>query len=179
MLYSNYSSLNLKNKLYLVTGLAFGTRYGRLLSRDSYAQCTVSPFVVNTPTFTGTLGELAYALRNDTVKPQQFDVFQLVKTYLCYFEEVSQNDLDLASEALPMVARVVELKVRLLLPRPPERGGRRGAARGNLGGHHLARGLRGRHLLFASAARRAAHRPACHRAPPQLPESRASLKGQS
>ena len=81
----------------------------------------VSPFVVDTPTFTGTLGELAYALRNDSVKPQQLDVFQLVKTYLCYFEEVSQSDLDLASEALPMVARVVELKVRLLLPRPPKK----------------------------------------------------------
>ena len=80
----------------------------------------VEEFTVQTPVFTGTLGELAYALRNEHVKPQALDILQLVKAYLSYFDEVAQGDLNLASEALPMVARVVELKTRFLLPRPPK-----------------------------------------------------------
>ena len=77
-------------------------------------------FLVKTEVFSGTLGELAYALRTDKLKPQQLDVYRLVTDYLAYFDEAAQDDLNLASEALPMVARVVELKIRFLLPRPPK-----------------------------------------------------------
>lgn len=77
-------------------------------------------FLVETPAFSGTLGELAYALRKGSLHPSQLDVLQLVRTYLSYFEAAAQDDLNLASEALPMVARVVELKVRFLLPRQPK-----------------------------------------------------------
>jgi segregation and condensation protein A len=77
-------------------------------------------FIVRLPCFTGTLSELAYALRSHAISPQALDVYQLVKDYLAYFEDLARHDLNLASEALPMVARVIELKVRFLLPRPPK-----------------------------------------------------------
>jgi segregation and condensation protein A len=62
---------------------------------------------------------LAHALHTRVITPQQINVLKLVQDYLAYFEEYS-NNMDIASEALPMVARIVELKVRFLLPRPPK-----------------------------------------------------------
>ena len=77
-------------------------------------------FQVVTAHFTGTLGELAHALRTAKLSPQHLDVLQLVRDYLAYFAVAAEADLELASEALPLVARVVELKIRFLLPRPPK-----------------------------------------------------------
>ena len=77
-------------------------------------------FLVEQDRFSGTLGELAHALRTHTVAPSHIDLYQLVRAYLVYFEEYAQTDLDLATEALPRLAQVIELKVRLLLPRPPK-----------------------------------------------------------
>lgn len=76
-------------------------------------------FLVEQELFSGTLGELAHALRTHTLAPSQIDLFQLVRAYLVYFEGYAAKDLDLATEALPRLAQVIELKVRLLLPRPP------------------------------------------------------------
>lgn len=76
-------------------------------------------FVVTQSEFTGTLGELAHALRSGSVSPGSIDLYRLVKSYLAYFEPLAERSLDLATEALPKVAQVIELKLRLLLPRPP------------------------------------------------------------
>lgn len=76
-------------------------------------------FVVQQEAYSGTLTELAHALHTRAISPQQINVLKLVQDYLLYFEQYSSN-MDIASEALPMVARIVELKVRFLLPRPPK-----------------------------------------------------------
>lgn len=76
-------------------------------------------FLVEQESFSGTLGELAHALRSQALDPSQIDLYQLVRAYLVYFEEYAATDLDIATEALPRLAQVIELKVRLLLPRPP------------------------------------------------------------
>ena len=83
---------------------------------DQYTQ----GFIVTTPHFTGTLGELAHALRSEHVAPAQIDLFRLVKDYLAHYHHLSQTSLELATETLPLLARIIELKVRLLLPRPPK-----------------------------------------------------------
>ncbi len=77
-------------------------------------------FLVEQDRFSGTLGELTHALRTRTLQPAQIDLFQLVRSYLEYFESYAAADLDLATEALPKLAQVIELKVRLLLPKPPK-----------------------------------------------------------
>jgi segregation and condensation protein A len=51
--------------------------------------------------------------------PNDLDLLALVRDYLRYFERLADESLDLASEALPQLARVIELKARLLLPKPP------------------------------------------------------------
>lgn len=80
---------------------------------------TQDVFLVNQPAFTGTLQELLTALRNGRLPPSQLDLLSLVRDWLKHFERYSSTDLDIASEALPRVAQVLELKLRLLLPRQP------------------------------------------------------------
>jgi segregation and condensation protein A len=75
-------------------------------------------FLVRAEAFSGSLAELARALRAGRLAPSDIDVLALVRQFLGYFGRVSAHDLELASEALPQLARVIELKVRLLLPRP-------------------------------------------------------------
>lgn len=77
-------------------------------------------FRVDLLVFQGSLSELVHALRTEKLKPQELDVLELVKRYLQYFNAWADSDLDLASEALPILARVIELKTRFLLPRPPK-----------------------------------------------------------
>lgn len=77
-------------------------------------------YVVKLETFSGTVSELAGALRSRTLQPRDVDLYRLVRDYLSYFEELAGSDLEIASEALPRVAQVIELKLRLLLPRPSD-----------------------------------------------------------
>ncbi len=69
--------------------------------------------------FQGSLSELASLLRRGRLAPAQVDLVGLVQDFLAYFEQHAERDLDLASEALPALAQVIEVKLRLLLPRPP------------------------------------------------------------
>ena len=77
-------------------------------------------FRVETAAFSGTLGELAHALRTERVLPGALDVSALVEHYLAYYRARYESDLEAATETLPGLARVIELKLRLLLPRPPK-----------------------------------------------------------
>lgn len=77
-------------------------------------------FRVETPTFSGSLGELAHALRTTRLMPAALDVSALVESYLNYYRTVSGRSLEHATETLPGLARIIELKLRLLLPRPPK-----------------------------------------------------------
>ncbi len=77
-------------------------------------------FLVDQEHFRGNLAELTHALRSRALAPERLDLLALVRNYLTYFERHASEDLELATEALPRLAQVIELKVRLLLPRPPK-----------------------------------------------------------
>ena len=66
------------------------------------------------------LGELAHALRGGRLSPAETDVSALVQRYLDFYRRVSAYDLERATETLPGLARIIELKLRLLLPQPPK-----------------------------------------------------------
>ncbi len=76
-------------------------------------------FLVAQEHFQGSLTELAHALRTNALAPERLDLLALVRAYLEHFERHAAADLETATEALPRLAQVIELKVRLLLPRPP------------------------------------------------------------
>ena len=70
----------------------------------------------------GTLAELAQGLRRGRISPRDLDLLALVRAVLTRFHREAARDVELASEALPQAAAVIELKVRLLLPAPPREG---------------------------------------------------------
>lgn len=91
-----------------------------LEDRDAALLETDRGYVVRLEGFSGTVSELAGALRSRTLEPHAVDLYRLVRDYLAYFDGLAGVDLELASEALPRVAQVIELKLRLLLPRPAD-----------------------------------------------------------
>lgn len=74
-------------------------------------------FRVEQEHFSGSVAELAHALRSRVLAPEALDLYRLVRAYLAYLDSFAADDLELATEALPRVAQVLELKIRLLLPR--------------------------------------------------------------
>lgn len=76
-------------------------------------------FVVRLDEFEGSLQELLTELRSGRLPPSGLDLLSLVQSWLEFFRAYSLRDLDGASESLPQMAQVLELKLRLLLPRPP------------------------------------------------------------
>lgn len=78
-----------------------------------------APLLLQLPNFEGDLGELAQALRSGRLLPQEVDLLAVVRAVLARFDAFVRDDLERATELLPRAAQVVELKTRLLLPRPP------------------------------------------------------------
>lgn len=76
-----------------------------------------APYRVEQQAFSGTLAELLTELRSGRLQASQLDLLSLVRDWLAYFRAFSSRDLDTASESLPQMAQVLELKLRLLLPR--------------------------------------------------------------
>ncbi len=70
--------------------------------------------------YEGDLAGLARALRAGSVTLQQVDLQRLVQDVLAWFHEWYERDPLIASGALPQAAQVVELKLRLMLPRRVE-----------------------------------------------------------
>lgn len=79
-----------------------------------------APFEVELPGFRGSLGDLAHALRAGRVPPGELVLSDLVTRYLGHYRRAAERDLEGATETLPAVARLIELKLRLLLPAPPK-----------------------------------------------------------
>jgi len=77
------------------------------------------PFAVRVAAFSGSLAELARALREARIDAQDIDLLQLVRDYLRHYRAVAESDLEHATETLPDMARIIEIKTRLLLPKPP------------------------------------------------------------
>jgi segregation and condensation protein A len=88
-------------------------------------EALTQPFVARFEGFNGSLLELAAALRAETVTPAQVPLLELTRAVLHRFAALRAHlppdtALDLASEALPQLSGVIELKARLLLPKPPK-----------------------------------------------------------
>ena len=83
-------------------------------------------FHVQLPVFTGTLGELAAALRSGQVLPGEVPLLRLTREVLAWAERVTGQSsaahtghwADAHPDLLPTLAGVIALKARLLLPRP-------------------------------------------------------------
>ncbi len=76
------------------------------------------PFLVELPAFSGSLDELAGALRTGRVQPHEVPLLDLTRRVLARFGGWRSEHADLGHEVLPVLAGVIALKARLLLPQP-------------------------------------------------------------
>ncbi len=77
-------------------------------------------------TFEGPLDLLLYLIRRQNVNVLDIPMAELTRQYLGYVEMMRRTQLELAAEYLLMAAVLIEIKSRLLLPRPAAAGGDEG-----------------------------------------------------
>ena len=70
-------------------------------------------------TFEGPLDLLLYLIRKHNLDVLDIPMARLTEQYLEYVELMRQKNLELAAEYLVMAAVLIEIKSRMLLPRPP------------------------------------------------------------
>src|SRR5258708_4196501 len=69
--------------------------------------------------FEGPLDLLLYLIRRQNINVLDIPMAELTKQYLGYVEMMRRTQLELAAEYLLMAAVLIEIKSRLLLPKPP------------------------------------------------------------
>jgi segregation and condensation protein A len=69
--------------------------------------------------FEGPLDLLLYLIRRANINVLDIPMAPLTRQYLVYVEAMRQGNLELAAEYLLMAAMLIEIKSRMLLPRPP------------------------------------------------------------
>src|SRR5206468_11047514 len=70
-------------------------------------------------TFEGPLDLLLYLIRRQNINVLDIPMRELTRHYLGYVEMMRRTQLELAAEYLLMAAVLIEIKSRLLLPKPP------------------------------------------------------------
>ena len=71
-------------------------------------------------TFEGPLDLLLYLIRKHSLDILDIPMAKLTRQYMDYVEAMRQNQLELAAEYLVMAAGLIEIKSRMLLPKPIE-----------------------------------------------------------
>jgi segregation and condensation protein A len=74
-------------------------------------------------TFEGPLDLLLYLIRRQNINVLEIPMAELTRQYLGYVEMMRRTQLELAAEYLLMAAVLIEIKSRLLLPKPPSLAG--------------------------------------------------------
>ena len=69
-------------------------------------------------TFQGPLDLLLYLIRKHNLDVLDIPMAQLTQQYMSYIEMMQSNRMELAAEYLLMAAVLIEIKSRMLLPRP-------------------------------------------------------------
>jgi segregation and condensation protein A len=71
-------------------------------------------------TFQGPLDLLLYLIRKHNLDVLDIPMAQLTQQYMSYIDVMQRNRMELAAEYLLMAAVLIEIKSRMLLPRPPK-----------------------------------------------------------
>jgi len=102
--------------------------YGELLlemPRDLYIPPEALSIFLET--FEGPLDLLLYLIRKENINVLDIPMAELTRQYLGYVEMMRRTQLELAAEYLLMAAVLIEIKSRLLLPKPPAATGDEGS----------------------------------------------------
>lgn len=72
--------------------------------------------------FEGPLDLLLYLIRRHSLDVLDIPMAELTRQYMAYIEAMHTTQLELAADYLLMAALLIEIKSRMLLPRPPRQG---------------------------------------------------------
>ena len=103
-----------------VDGLAVARLYGQPLfelPQDLYIP--PDALEVFLEAFEGPLDLLLYLIRRQDFNILDIPLAQVTRQYLDYVEQIRRTNLELAADYLLMAAMLIEIKSRMLLPRPP------------------------------------------------------------
>lgn len=78
-----------------------------------------APMVLHLPLFEGPLDLLLHLVRENKVSIADIPIALITDQYLEYLRLMEELDLEVASEFLVMAATLLEIKSRMLLPKPP------------------------------------------------------------
>ncbi len=95
--------------------------YGEILAempRDLYIPPDALEVILDS--FEGPLDLLLYLIRKANISVLDIPMAPLTAQYLVYVEAMRSHNLELAAEYLLMAAMLIEIKSRMLLPRPPK-----------------------------------------------------------
>ena len=95
--------------------------YGEILAempRDLYIPPDALEIILDS--FEGPLDLLLYLIRKANISVLDIPMAPLTAQYLVYVEAMRSTNLELAAEYLLMAAMLIEIKSRMLLPRPPK-----------------------------------------------------------
>ena len=95
--------------------------YGEILAelpRDLYIPPDALEVILES--FEGPLDLLLYLIRRANIDVLDIPMASLTAQYLRYVEAMRRSNLELAAEYLLMAAMLIEIKSRMLLPRPPK-----------------------------------------------------------
>ena len=95
--------------------------YGQVmdeLPRDLYIPPDALEVILDS--FEGPLDLLLYLIRRANINVLDIPMAPLTAQYLAYVEAMRKGNLELAAEYLLMAAMLIEIKSRMLLPRPPK-----------------------------------------------------------
>jgi len=104
-----------------VAASPIATIYGEPLTeipRDLYIPPDALEIFLDT--FQGPLDLLLYLIRKHNLDVLDVPMAELTRQYLAYIEMMRANRLELAAEYLLMAAVLIEIKSRMLLPKPPD-----------------------------------------------------------
>jgi len=74
---------------------------------------------INLPAFSGPLDLLLHLIRVNEVSITDIPIARITEQYTAYLDAMRELDLDVASEYIVMAAELIQIKSRMLLPRPP------------------------------------------------------------
>jgi segregation and condensation protein A len=75
---------------------------------------------IRLPIFEGPLDLLLHLVKVNEVEIADIQIAEIVRQYLDYLHAMAELDLDIAGDYLVMAATLMNIKLRSLLPRPPE-----------------------------------------------------------
>jgi segregation and condensation protein A len=94
----------------------------------------VNACTITLPLFEGPLDLLLYLVEKQELDIQSISVARVAEQYLAYLQQLTELDLDVASEFYLMAVRLLSIKARSLLPQPKRSGAGVLEARGAAGG---------------------------------------------